>query len=412
MAGKKALEGIKVVDFTWGFVGPTTTKYLADHGATVVKIESHTWPDSFHFYRPFRDGRPGINRSQFQTNQNSSKYGISLDMNQPKAREVAWKLIEWADVVAESFRPGVMKKWGLDYESVRKLKPDIIYFSTCLNGQYGPEAMIAGYGATAAALGGIYHISGWPDRGPTPPYAAFTDTIGPRFGAAAVLAALDHRRRTGQGQYLDQAQTETALPFIEPLLLDYFVNGRVANRNGNRLAGAAPHNVYQCRGEDRWCSIAVFTNEQWKALCEAMGNPDWTSSDKFNTFLGRKRNENELDALVGEWTSKYTAEEVMGILQNSQVPCGVVQSKKDLFEDPQVKHRDHFRYLEHMEIGVHAYDGPAFKLSKTPDSQFAAPIIGQHNEYVCKDILGMSDDEIADLLIEHVITTDADLPQI
>ena len=143
-----------------------------------------------------------------------------------------------------------------------------------------------------------------------------------------------------------------------------------------------------------------------------MGNPDWTSSDRFNTFLGRKRNENELDAMVGEWTSKYTAEEVMEILQNSQVPCGVVQSKKDLFEDPQVKHRDHFRYLEHMEIGVHAYDGPAFKLSKTPDSHFAAPIIGQHNEYVCKDILGMSDDEIADLLIEHVITTDADLPQI
>jgi len=412
MRGKTALEGIKVADFTWGFVGPTTTKYLSDHGATVVKIESHTWPDSFRFMRPFRDGKVGINRSQFQTNPNSSKYSVSLDLRKPEARDVARKLISWADVVAESFRPGVMKSWGLDYDSVKAVKPDVVYLSTCLNGQFGPEAMVAGYGTTASALGGVYSLSGWPDRGPSPPYGAYTDTIAPRFGAAAIMAAIDYRRRTGKGQYIDQSQLEATIHFFAPPVMDYLVNGRIANRNGNHLPYAVPHGAYPCKGDDRWCSIAVFSDRQWESLCRVMGFPVWSMDEKFSTFLNRKHNENELDGLLGKWTGTLEAGDVMRLLQEAGVPCGVAQSKKDLFEDPQLKHRNHFRYLDNDEIGIHAYDGVSFKLSKTPDCQSAAPSLGRDNEYVFKELLGMSDDEIADLIIGHVITTDDDLPKI
>jgi len=406
---KNALEGIKVIDFTWAAVGPVTTKYLADFGATVIRIESPGHPCPTRLSSPFKDGIVGVNRSGFYSDYNSSKLGIAIDLSNHKGREIAWKLIGWADVVAESFAPGVMLKWGMDYESVREVRPDIIYYSTCQQGQYGPHSHFAGYGQLAASTAGFYHLSGWPDRQPAPPYGAYMDFINPRFAAAAIMAALDYRRRTGKGQHIDQSQVETGLQFLAPVIMDCMVNGLIANRQGNRLPYAVPHGVYHCKGNDRWCAIAVTNELQWRTFCNALCRPEWLADTRFATFLSRKRNEDELDHLINRWTIKHTPEEVMSIMQSAGVPAGIAQNGEDLFRDPQLSHRGHFRYLHHVEIGTHAYDGPAFKLSKTPDTQSAAPALGQHNEFVFKEIVGLSDDEIADYLIEGVIAIDTDL---
>lgn len=410
MGNGQALDGTKIVDFSWSAVGPLITKHMADHGAVVIHVESHTHPDPVRVMRPFRDNIPGIDRSAWFANYNSSKYGISLNLTKPQAPEIALRLVKWADIVVESYTPGTMRRWGLDYPSVRQVKPDIIYCSTTILGQYGPLSSYRGYGNLAAAFAGINNITGWPDRPPVVPYGAYTDFTSPRFATASILAALDYRRRTGKGQYIDQSQVEAGLQLLATTFMDCAINGKIARRDGNSLPYAAPHGAYRCLGNDRWCVIAIFTDEQWKSLVEAMGKPTWAEDPRFATTLARKSNEEELNALVEEWTSKRAPEQVMDVLQALRVPSGVVETAKDLFDDPQLKHRNHFRWMEHQVIGMHAYDGPAFRLSLTPDSQTAAHTLGEHNEHVYKEILGLSDDDIAELLVEGVITTDADLP--
>lgn len=410
MEKRLALQGIKVADFAWVAVGPITTKYLADHGATVIHIESHTRIETLRTASPFKDDIPGVDRSGFFANYNSSKYGLSLNLDKPKGREIALKLIMWADVVAESFSPKAMRRWGLDYESVSKMKPDIIYLSTCQQGQSGPHAMFPGYGQLATAVAGGYHLSGWPDRGPAPPQGAYTDFINPRFGVTTIMAALDYRRRTGKGVHLDQSQFETALHFFAPPIMDYSVNKRIMNRNGNRVPDAAPHGAYPCKGEDRWCAIAVSNDEEWQAFCHVIGEAEWTADPRFAHLPVRKENADELDKLVAGWTINHEAEQIEKLMQDAGIPASVVENSRDLFEDTQLKHRGHFRWLEHKVMGQCAYDGPSFRLSKTPDCQSAAPALGQHNEYVYQEILGLSDNEIAELLIEGIITTEDDIP--
>lgn len=400
---RQVLEGVKVADFSWVGVGPLSVKYLADHGATVVHIESTTHPETLRLAPPFRDNIPGINRSGFFANYNTSKYGVSLNLAHPKGREIARRLIMWADIVAESYTPGVMARWGLDYESVRRFKPEVIYLSTCQMGQTGPHAGHPGYGTALSALAGFYHITGWPDREPAGPYGAYTDFLNFRLGGIAILAALEYRRRTGRGQYIDLSQLEGALQFIAPLILDYTVNGRVAGRQGNRAPDAAPHGAYPCKGEDRWCVIAVYTDQQWEALREAMGDPPWARDERFQTLLGRKRHEEELDGHIAGWTRGKTPEEVMTLLQGRGVPAGVVERPEDLFNDPQLRHRGHFVVLHHSEIGPHSYDGIPFKLSKTPGRlRMPAPCLGEHNRFVYREFLGLTDAEIDALEAEGV----------
>ena len=414
-------EGIKVLDFAWAGVGPITTRYLADHGATVVHVESVTRPDPLRPGPPFKDGLPGINRSQFVANFNTSKYGLGLNMAKLQARELVKNMItRWGpDILAESFTPKVMRGWGLDYHSVRELKPDIIYFSTCQQGQTGPHAMFAGYGSLAAALAGFYHITGWPDREPAGPYGAYTDFINPPNALAAIVAALEYRRRTGKGQHLDLSQFESATHFLAPAIMDLMVSGRNLGRKANRDDVYAPHGVYPCRevapastglkvapSGGSWCAIAVTSDEEWDALCEAMGSPSWTQEDRFSTFAGRRENGEELDRLLGEWTVQRGAHELMDVLQRAGVPCGVVQSQSDLWEDPQLEHRDFFQWLNHTECGPMPYNGLQFLLSRSP-GKLSMPhaLIGEHNELILKDFLGLSEDEIARLVIEEVLET-------
>lgn len=397
---KKALSGVKVADFTWVAAGPMTIKYLADHGAEVIHVESSTRPELLRLLPPFKDSKPGLNRSAYNACFNNNKYGLSLNMNHPRAKEVLHRLINWADIVAENFTPGTMSKWGLSYEDLIKIKPDIIMYSTNQQGQTGPHAKIAAYGAQLVSLSGFTHLTGWLDREPTGPYGPYTDTIVPTLGAAAIMAALINRSRTGKGVHIDLSQLEAALNFISPALLDYAVNQRVAMRDGNRCSYSAPHGLYRCRGEDRWCAIAIFSDEEWEKLCQVMGRPELAKDLRFATLLQRKKNEDELNCIISEWTAKQDAEVVMYLLQEANIAAGVAQTSKDLLEnDPHLANRHFFQELEHREIGKHRYEAPPFRLSKTPyELTMPGPCLGEHNEYVCKKMLGFSDEDYISLV--------------
>ena len=400
---KKPLAGIRIADFTWQIAGPLTGRLLADYGAEVIKIEGRRRSDPWRTMR-LKDNILGINRGGGWNHDNAGKLSVALNIAHPKGIEVAKKFVAWADIVVESFAGGVMKRMGLGYEELKKIKPDIIMLSTCMQGQTGPHANHPGLGYHLTALLGFSHITGWPDREPAWPPLPYTDFIAPHLSAAAILAALDYRRRSGKGQYFDMSQYESCMHFMTPLLLDYAVNQREAMRMGNRHSDAAPHTAYRCQGEDRWCAIAVFTDEEWRSFSKVIGNPAWTNTHKFNILPTRKKNEDELDRLVEEWTINHSPEKVMNMMQAAGVAAGVLENNEDLLDhDPQLKHRHFFRELDHPEIGKHKIGRPAFVLSKSPYEERRAPLLGEHNEYALKELLGLPDDEITELVIEGVI---------
>jgi len=400
----RPLAGLKVLDFTNTVLGPTTTRYLADHGAIVIKIETTTRPETTRIASPFAGGEPDVNRSGYFATHNAGKLSLTLNMKARGAGSVMKKLIRWADVLVESFAPGVMTRWGLGYQDVRRTNPSIIMASTCLEGQTGPYSAHRGYGQSVSAMAGWFELTGWPDGEPIGPYSAYSDFIDWGYLLTSILAALDYRHRTGKGQYIDQSQFESALQFLAPAILDYESNGRVARRMGNRDLHAAPHGAYRCLGEDRWCVIAVTDEAEWDAFCRTIGEPAWTSEDRYRSFSGRKRHEDELDRLVEAWTREYAAEDVMKKLQAAGVPAGVVQNAEDLFRDPQLKHRRHFAPLDHPEMGRYHISTSVFHLSRCSNGPISpAPLIGEHNEPVLRTILGMHDDEIAALVEEGVL---------
>ena len=400
---EKVFTEVKIVDFGWVVVGPTTVKYLADQGAEVIHIESSTRPDVLRVTPPFKDKIAGLNRSAYQACINNNKYCLALNMNHQRAREVIGRLINWADVIAESYSPGTMAKWGLSYDDLVKIKPDIIMYSTSQQGQTGRHSRIAALGTQLVSLAGFTYLTGWPDSGPTGPYGPYTDTIAPPIGAAAIAAALDYRRRTGRGVYIDLSQYEAAINFLSPIILDYTVNKHVQSAQGNRCPYAAPHGIFPGKGDDRWCAIAVFTEEEWHALCNAMGNPEWVKEPRFATLQGRKGNEDELEQLLAQWTINYDARELMYKLQKAGVPAGVVENGEDIQNDPQLAHRHYLWELEHPEIGKHSYEAPPFRLSKTPaELNKPGPCLGEDTEYVCTKILGISDELFIELLAEGV----------
>ncbi len=397
------LEGIKVLDFCWAAVGPISTRLLADYGATVIKVESANWPDTLRTGAPFKDSKPGLDRSGFFALYSTNKYSLSLNLNHARSKDLVWKLMGWADVVAENFGAGTMGRRGFGYQEIVKVNPEVIMISSSNQGQTGPHARDGGFGSHVLALSGLGYISGWPDRLPSHVSIGYVDVLGGFTAIIALLAALDYRRRTGQGQYIDMSQLESVIPLLAPLILDWTANGRDAVRAGNRCSYAAPHGAYPCRGDDTWCTIAVFTEEEWQTFCRCIGSPQWTEDTKFATLLGRKKNEDELDRLVSGWTRGRTEEEVMATLQAAGVPAGKVLSGEGMINDPQLKHRGHHVEVDGMEIGPHHVPNWGFRLPGTPGShRSGAPSIGQHTEYVCREILGMSDEEFVELLVEGV----------
>ena len=400
---RKALEDIKIADFTWYVAGPFCTRYLADYGAQIIKVESTKVIDGVRPYPPYKDNIPGVNRGGYFHNYNSNKLGVTLNMRHPKGREIARKIIMWSDIVAESFSPGIMNGLGLGYDDMKQMKPEIIMISLSSKGQTGPQSRLPAVGLHLAALSGFINITGWPDRDPALLYGAYTDSIAGRYGVAAIMAALAQRQKTGRGQYIDLAQSEAGLQFLIPPLLDYAANGRVLSRDGNRHPAAAPHGAYRCQGEDCWCAIAVFTEEEWLALCRVTGHPAWAGDPRLATLADRKKNEDELNALVEQWTINHTAEEVMMLLQEAGVSAGVLEKAEDLHRDPQLAARHHFWTLKHEEIGDSTYDGMGSILSETPvELNKAAPVLGQDNLQVYTQILGLSEEEFIDLMQQGV----------
>jgi benzylsuccinate CoA-transferase BbsF subunit len=389
------LDGVTVADFTWAAAGPIITKNLADHGATVIRVESSKHPDSVRFGGPFKDDVPGINRSGFFADFNSSKKSVALDMSSPGGRQIARRLIDRSDLLIESFTPKVMPSWGFTYEELSKTNPGLIMLSTCLHGSTGPHATYAGYGGQGAALAGIHGLTGWPDRPPAGPKGAYTDTITPRYGLAAVIAALIHRATTGQGQHIDLAQIEASVQFLTTELVDYQLTGSVAQRRGNRSLDSAPCGVYPCAGDDRWIAIEVRRDEQWRRLADLVGGPP-AADHGLASAAGRLARADELDAWLSDWTRTHPPFGLQGRLQQHGIPASVAQRGSDLFNDPQLLHRGHFVPLEHPEMGVCYYGGPSAHLSATPARlRSAAPTLGQHTEWVMKEYLGYTDAEYA-----------------
>ena len=398
MEDKGVFGDVKILEFGQIVAGPLISTYLADYGAEVVHVESHNRPDQYRLYPPFKDNKPGVNRGYDFAIYSHNKYGITLNLRHPKGVDIAKRILKnWANVVTENFTPGVMARLGLGFEELKKVKPDLIMLSSCNLGQTGPYAKHPGMGSHLTHLSGFTHMSGWPDRDPLILYGPYIDFIGVVYGAIALTAALDYRRRTGKGQHIDVAQLEGGVQFLAPTLLDYTVNNRVQGRQGNRCDYAAPHAAYPCQGDDRWCVIAVFTDEEWKTLCSVMVTPDLADDPKFSTLVGRKQNEEELDTLIGEWTSKLSAEEVMEKLQAVGVEGAVVKDTKEMYEDP---HLQEYLWaeMEHAEIGKYHAQVPSFKLSKTPAQlRMSSPLLGQHNDYVYMNMGGLTEDEYEEL---------------
>jgi len=399
----KPLEGIRIVDFTWSMAGPFTTKFCADFGATVIRVESATHPEFFRVSGPYKDRVPGIDRSGYFAFFNANKYSLALNLNHRNASKVTRRLIEWGDVFADNFTPGTMAKWGLDYENLRKKRPDIIAFSIGQMGQTGSLSKVSGTGTNLVGMAGFTAITGWPDREPVQPFGGYPDFISGALGGCALIAALISRKHTGKGQMIDVSQLEAAAQFLLPAILQYTVNDEERMRKGNRCDYAAPNGVYRCKGDDEWCALSVITEEEWMSFCTGIGNSSWAKDSKFSCFSKRKENEDELDQLISEWTSNFSAKEVMAILQSHGIAAGVVQSPRNLVDDAQLRSRNIFWELSHREMGNYLHLGELFRLSLTPaTAEKPAPCLGEHTDYVCHELLNMPEEEFTELLIEGV----------
>lgn len=399
--GVKPFEGVKLVQLCWAGVGVYTCNYLSHYGATTVRVETSTRPDPVRQFAPLaptnKKGEPvGLERSAFfSITHTAPELGISLNFKTPEGIELFKKLVAWADVVAEGFPTGVMDKMGLDYEGLKKVNPEIIMFRTCGYGHTGPMADQPGFGSILTAVTMMDTMVGWPDRPPVPPSTYYTDQLSPMYASLSIMAALDYKRRTGKGQYIDHAQIEAGLNYMTPLILDYQANGRELELKGNRSDYAAPHGIYRCKGEDRWVAIAVMDDEEWRSFVEVIGRPDWANQQKYATVEGRLKNVDELDELVETWTASYPPEAVEEMLQQAGVGAGTVASARDLDEDPQMNYYNFYRELDHPGMGKLRYYHPAgIKLSAAEAAVDRPVLLGEHTDYVCREILGIPQEEI------------------
>lgn len=399
--GALPFEGLKVLDFMWVMAGPAGTRILADYGAQVVRVESANKIETARTIQPFLDDQGGAENSGLYQNMNAGKLGLTLDLTRPEAREVVLDLVRWADVVCESFSPKAMRAWGLSYEDLRQVKPDLIMASSCLFGQTGPLSSLAGYGTMGASLSGFYDMTGWPDREPAGCFGAYTDYISPRFLAAALMAAIDHRERTGEGQYIDVAQAEASISFLAPAVLDYEVNGRLAPRPGNRHPTMVPHGVFPVAGTDRWIAIACQNDEAWRALAAAAGLDPALATLEADA---RRAREDELEAVLAAWTAHQEGAALAEALQAVGVAAHAVQTAADAAVDPQLAHRAHYVEVEHADHGTVWVENSRFRLSRTPAAVTrGGPTLGQHTFDVLVGILGYDDDRLADLAVAGVL---------
>ncbi len=398
------LAGIRVCDLTWIIAGPTATRVLADFGAEVIRIEHGQSIDAIRLGRPIVGDAPTLNNSGFFNYFNRNKKSVLLNVRHPMGMDVLKRIIAASDVVVENFSSGVMTSWELDYPQLRELKPDIIYCSISGFGHSGRDKAFTTWGPTAQALSGLTLTSGLPGKPPAGWGFSYMDHTAGYTAASAILMALHHRNKTGEGQHIDISQVEAGIVLNGPAVLDYSVNGRKWRRDGmppgNRAwePAVAPHNTYPCAGEDRWLAIACMNDAEWVALVRAMDEPLWAADVRFRSNEARIANQDELDERIGEWTSELEDYEAMEILQAAGVRAGVCQKASDRFErDPQLKARDWWARMDHPELGENDFDGVLPRLSATPGAlRTASPILGADTWGVLEEVAGFTPEEIAE----------------
>jgi benzylsuccinate CoA-transferase BbsF subunit len=399
-----ALKGLRIADFSWVWAGPLTTMLLAFMGAEVIKIESRKRLDQMRQGSiTTGDSFSDFNASPIFNNANLNKKSVTIDLSRPEGTELAKKIVAVSDLTIENMRPGVMDKLGLGYKDLVKVKPDIIMLSASGFGSSGPYREYAGYAPIFAAFGGLAYLTGYEDGEPNTMSGVMDLRVG-TVSAFALLAALIHRQKTGEGQYIDLSSSECISALVGPQLMEYTMNKRSPFRSGNQDSIMAPHNCYRCKGNDKWISIAVATDEEWNAMCRAMGNPAWTRDEAFTDIYSRWKNRTKLDELIGKWTINYTHYEVMELLQSSGVAAMPSFSAEEILSDPHVKARGLINEVQHPVLGKKVVINPSWKHSETPARiHKASPLLGEHNEEVFGDLLGMSKEEVKKLESAQII---------
>ena len=416
-----ALSGVRILDLTDAISGPFSTMLLANCGAEVIRIESlrhlgfregplgPTGNDEVH--KGLQNGLTfsDIDMELLMTpnfsRYNLDKMSVALNLTKPEARDILKKLVKQSDVVVDNLSFSVMHNWGFDYESLRELKSDIIVVKIPSLGR-GPHENWTTWGMNLLSFTGFAHGWGHPDT-PMEERAAnntYGDYIAGMKAASSILAALYNRSNTGQGQYIEVAQAEATASLLGPYFMDYFVNDRISPPQGNRHPNFSPYNCFPCKGEDRWCVIAVSSDEGWEQFCGAIGSPKWAKDDKFGTMESRLKNNDELEDNIKAWTKTLTPHQVMKILQTAGVPAGAVQNSEDLYYDHHLRNRGHMFTLDHGAQGNIVFDGPPVKLAKGQKPQpESAPRLGEQNDYVYKELLGFSQEEITQLIKDKII---------
>jgi len=400
--GEAPFSGLRVLDLAWVVAGPMVGRSLADFGATVVRVESSQRLDTARLMGPFPDGVRDFQKSGLFDNCNAGKLGLTLDLANPEGQAVVRDLVRWSDVVIESFSRGQMERWGLGYAELRGLKPDIILLSTSLMGDSGPWREISGYGNIGAALSGFQAVVGWPDSLPCGPYGPYTDFIAPRFSLVALLAALDHRERTGDGCLIDVSQAEAGIQFLAPQVADCALSGREAAHLGNRDHWMAPHGVFPCEPEapdtEGWIALAVRSDAEWQFLAGLIGGAALARDERFATLTARKQNEEELERIVAGWTQTQSARTVETRLQAHGIPAHNVASSADMVNDPQLQQRGHFVRQVQDSGEETTIESARYRLSETPAQlDRPAPYFGRDRDIVLRELLGYDEERIAAL---------------
>jgi benzylsuccinate CoA-transferase BbsF subunit len=401
------LSGIRVVDFSVLAAGPAAAKMLADYGAEVILVESEVNIANAGGSR--QNGPPGkspINTAWFHNKYNPGKLSITIDLSTDQGKEVIKRLIAVSDIFIANRRPQVLKNLGLAYETLSEAKPDLIYLSMPTMGEGGPRTFYSGVSWGIQALAGVNMISGFPDRPPVSPspYSHPDVSCNPLQAAVAILAALRYRRKTGKGQHIELSQYESTICWTGPAVLQYTANGTPLPQSENRHSSAAPHDVYRCQGDDAWCAISVFTDQQWATLCRVIERPDLAAHSDYATLLGRKAHEGDLRGIIEPWTSERPPEEAAEALQGAGVPSAAVNNFEQLLRrDPQLLDRQLWREVEHPELGTALVEDWGFRLSRVPPAEARrAPLLGEHNDYVFQQVIGMGEDEVNNYLVEGV----------
>ncbi len=405
MPNNLPLSGIRVADFTWVWAGPFGTMQLAHLGAEVIRVESQSRVCVTRRLPPFADGQAGPNRSGYYNQYNQGKASLCLNLKKPEGLEIAKKLVSVSDIVAENFAAGVMDKMGLGYEVLRQIKPNIVMIAMSGYGASGPESAYVSYGPAQVPMSGLSSLTGFPGFPPMHVGFSYGDPNGGLHGAFAVLAALLHRARTGEGQYIDLSQWETSVAVLGEGMMEQVMNGSQPPRLGNRDPYVAPHGLFRCQGDNRWVSIVVASEEEWQRLCTGMGRPELAPDPRFATVAARKQNEDALEAVLATWTATLTAEDVTARLQAAGVAAFPALNNKELAEDPHLHSRSFFVELPHAEVGVRQHAGVPWVFSDTPcQVQRAAPCLGQDTDEVLQKVLSFSAEEVAVLRERGVLT--------